>query len=214
LTRDWYDAADAAYILANAMSAISDVPLFDPVDVSGGRALAEAFDDIALAAARASVAIGKVKEEEKYIVNLSNAVAETVLAMGEALAGGEDAWKQFGRTVLNTIASMLEALARQMLAKALADIAMAVLNPAAAIAAAAAALIAAGAIRAMPMAEGGIVTSPTHALIGEAGPEAVIPLDKMGNFAGVTINVAGSIMRERDVYKQADKWRKRAYAGY
>lgn len=28
------------------------------------------------------------------------------------------------------------------------------------------------------MAKGGIVTSPTHALIGEAGPEAVIPLDR------------------------------------
>jgi TP901 family phage tail tape measure protein len=30
-----------------------------------------------------------------------------------------------------------------------------------------------------PMATGGIVTRPTHALIGEAGPEAVIPLDEM-----------------------------------
>jgi len=30
-----------------------------------------------------------------------------------------------------------------------------------------------------PLAKGGIVTSPTLALIGEAGPEAVVPLDKM-----------------------------------
>jgi hypothetical protein len=42
------------------------------------------------------------------------------------------------------------------------------------------------------MATGGIVTSPTFALIGEAGPEAVIPLDKMGSMGGgVTINVNG-----------------------
>ena len=42
------------------------------------------------------------------------------------------------------------------------------------------------------MATGGIVTSPTMALIGEAGPEAVIPLDKMGGMGGgVTINVNG-----------------------
>ena len=42
------------------------------------------------------------------------------------------------------------------------------------------------------MATGGIVTSPTFALIGEAGPEAVIPLDKMrGMGGGVTINVNG-----------------------
>jgi len=41
------------------------------------------------------------------------------------------------------------------------------------------------------MAEGGIVTSPTLALIGEAGPEAVVPLSKMGQMGGVTINVNG-----------------------
>jgi hypothetical protein len=42
------------------------------------------------------------------------------------------------------------------------------------------------------MATGGIVTSPTLALIGEAGPEAVIPLSKMGGMGGgVTINVNG-----------------------
>jgi ElaB/YqjD/DUF883 family membrane-anchored ribosome-binding protein len=34
------------------------------------------------------------------------------------------------------------------------------------------------------MAEGGIVTSPTLALIGEAGPEAVVPLSKMGGMGG------------------------------
>jgi hypothetical protein len=33
----------------------------------------------------------------------------------------------------------------------------------------------------MPFAHGGIVTSPTHALIGEAGPEAVIPLDQFND---------------------------------
>ena len=44
----------------------------------------------------------------------------------------------------------------------------------------------------VPMASGGIVTRPTYALIGESGPEAVIPLDEqMG--VSVTINVRGSI---------------------
>jgi hypothetical protein len=40
------------------------------------------------------------------------------------------------------------------------------------------------------LAEGGIVTGPLNALIGEAGPEAVIPLDRlpMGNTYNVTIN--------------------------
>ena len=42
------------------------------------------------------------------------------------------------------------------------------------------------------MANGGIVTSPTLAMIGEAGPEAVIPLSRGGGRgfgAGVTINI-------------------------
>jgi hypothetical protein len=40
------------------------------------------------------------------------------------------------------------------------------------------------------LANGGIVTGPTLALIGEAGPEAVVPLDRMGG-GNVTINVNG-----------------------
>jgi hypothetical protein len=44
------------------------------------------------------------------------------------------------------------------------------------------------------LAAGGIVTGPTLAMIGEAGPEAVIPLDRMGSMGGnnITINVQGA----------------------
>ncbi len=42
------------------------------------------------------------------------------------------------------------------------------------------------------LANGGIVMGPTLALIGEAGPEAVVPLDQAPNMGGnVTINVQG-----------------------
>lgn len=43
------------------------------------------------------------------------------------------------------------------------------------------------------LANGGIVTGPTLALIGEAGPEAVVPLDRAGGMGttNVTINVNG-----------------------
>ena len=43
------------------------------------------------------------------------------------------------------------------------------------------------------LAEGGIVTGPTLAMIGERGPEAVIPLNKAGALGGITINVNGGI---------------------
>ena len=51
------------------------------------------------------------------------------------------------------------------------------------------------------MADGGIVTGPTLAMIGEAGPEAVIPLSQMGNMggSGVTINVAGGLSTSAEI---------------
>jgi hypothetical protein len=41
------------------------------------------------------------------------------------------------------------------------------------------------------MAKGGIVTKPTKAIIGEKGPEAVIPLSKLGGF-GVAATIVGA----------------------
>jgi hypothetical protein len=44
------------------------------------------------------------------------------------------------------------------------------------------------------LAEGGIVTSPTLAMIGEGGePEAVIPLSKMNQMGNVTININSAV---------------------
>ena len=43
-------------------------------------------------------------------------------------------------------------------------------------------------------ADGGIVTRPTLAMVGEKGPEAIIPLSKMGGGGGgITVNVTGGI---------------------
>lgn len=43
------------------------------------------------------------------------------------------------------------------------------------------------------LAQGGIVTSPTLALIGEAGPEAVVPLSRMNQMGGITININAAV---------------------
>jgi hypothetical protein len=52
------------------------------------------------------------------------------------------------------------------------------------------------------LAEGGIVTGPTLAMIGEGrGPEAVIPLDRMGEFGmggGMTITVNAGLVSTPD----------------
>jgi len=49
------------------------------------------------------------------------------------------------------------------------------------------------------MAEGGIVSSPTLALIGEAGPEAVVPLDRMRTGGDITINVTGGLSTSAEI---------------
>jgi hypothetical protein len=51
------------------------------------------------------------------------------------------------------------------------------------------------------MAEGGIVNKPTLALIGEAGPEAVVPLSKMnaGGGGDVNINVTGGLATSAEI---------------
>lgn len=70
----------------------------------------------------------------------------------------------------------------------------------------------AGIKAAVAMAEGGIVREPTYALIGEAGPEAVIPLSKMDAAVGsgtqyITINPTisiGTISSDLDLEKVTD----------
>jgi hypothetical protein len=51
------------------------------------------------------------------------------------------------------------------------------------------------------MADGGIVTRPTLAMIGEGGQsEAVIPLDRLGNMGGgITINVTGGLATSAEI---------------
>ena len=65
-----------------------------------------------------------------------------------------------------------------------------------------------------PLALGGIVTRPLRALIGEAGPEAVIPLSRLGRLgAPITITVVSQI----DGYEAAravTRWQPEVYRTY
>jgi len=54
------------------------------------------------------------------------------------------------------------------------------------------------AINAVKLAKGGIVTRPTNAIIGEAGPEAVIPLNKGGIGANITIQTGAFMGKPAD----------------
>jgi hypothetical protein len=56
-----------------------------------------------------------------------------------------------------------------------------------------------GGINIPGLADGGIVTRPTLAMVGEKGPEAVIPLGRGGGVGGVTINVSGGISTSAEI---------------
>lgn len=62
-----------------------------------------------------------------------------------------------------------------------------------------------GAASAIRLAKGGLVTKPTSAIIGEAGPELVVPLDKLGALGGVDMSgstfpmIFPNVRREEDL---------------
>ena len=57
-----------------------------------------------------------------------------------------------------------------------------------------------GGINITGFADGGIVTRPTLAMVGEKGPEAIIPLSQMGGMGGgVTVNVTGGLSTSAEI---------------
>lgn len=137
--------------------------------------------------------------------------------LGSALAGGEG-FKNFGQFALMTLAGLLQQVGEMAVQTGIAlmgiKVALKTLNPAVAIAGGIALIALASGIKTslakraesiqggggIPMlAEGGIATGPTLAMIGEGrGPEAVIPLDKLegmlsGGFGGQNVVVTGRL---------------------
>ena len=123
--------------------------------------------------------------------------------LGQAMAKGEDLWEAFADAASAAFVAVLQGLGAEMAALAAKNLVLALAGdftkwPAVAAAGlgSAAAYTSAGVIGAM--AEGGIVDKPTVALIGEAGPEAVVPLGRGGGMGTtIIVNVAGTVSSER-----------------
>lgn len=115
-------------------------------------------------------------------------------AIGESLAGAISPAKAF----IDVIATALQQIGRALIAYGIASAAVQKAlkagifsNPLIAIGAGIAAIAAAKLLQSQlnksrSFAEGGIVLGPTRALIGEAGPEAVIPLSRANQFTNST----------------------------
>ena len=176
--------------------------------------------------------------------NMSNNITQAINAaavsfvggFGEmlgAMAVGGASMADLGTFVLESFAGLLTQLGNIAIETGIGLLAIKAsiesLNPALAIAGGIALMALAGAVRGslaktadanIPMmAEGGIVTGPTLAMIGEGrGPEAVIPLDKLDGFMGggaQNINVTGRIQGSDILLSQERATRERSrYRGY
>lgn len=163
----------------------------------------------------------RIDEIERWRDAVGQVYQDAFESMGEALASGENAWVAFGDVMKEVVAMGLEALGKRAFVEAAAAFAEGFVNPkmfAAAAAwgtAAAMAFVAAGAVRAL--AEGGVVTRPTVALVGERGPEAVIPLNRAGGMGtNITViqNIHGSVLTERQLQRFAMRGMMEYVRGY
>lgn len=163
--------------------------------VEAGKGAGNAIKEGVLTGAR--VGIIAIGENIDKLVNdsVKAGVADLAASIGDAFSGGgfDSVLRSIGNSVGQFIIDLgkiliqsgIEIKGIQAAIKALA------LSPVAAIAAGIAA-IAIGTIiknassksKRTAFAEGGIVTGPTNALIGEAGPEVVFPLAKLKSFLG------------------------------
>jgi len=152
----------------------------------------------------ARVESGEMNEHLEKQKDLYEQIAASALplfeAMGASIVDASKGWEAFKEAAKDAIVAVLMGLAKQ---EAIKGIAMLVdpLTMALApghLAAAAAASVAAGFVSAL--GEGGIVNRPTMALIGENGPEAVVPLGR-GGMGGVNmqVNVYGNLLTERQL---------------
>jgi hypothetical protein len=148
-------------------------------------------------------------------------------AAGAALVSGEGGWKAFGRAGLNAIAGVIDAMAIEadmILAETATKIALGQvwLTPGLGSAVVTSALIhgGAGAVRAIPMAEGGsgVTTGPTNFFVEKAGEpfEFGGTNNKRGMGRGITQNfyIGGSVIAERQVKQLAMAGLSQAARGY
>lgn len=163
----------------------------------------------------------KLKEYEKSASKAVRAVEPFADAIGMMAIDSKKGWDMFKDAAQDAIASVLKMLAEKAFIYAAEKWAEVLGGNLAMIPAAlawstagASALVAAGVVKAM--AEGGVVTKPTMALIGERGPEAVVPLNKAGGFSqpNIIVHVHGTVMEEEGLARRIGSIVARQQRGY
>jgi hypothetical protein len=141
------------------------------------------------------------EEKMKFIDRLWKRAAEGIYTSQQDMwnaifTGQEEAHKALLKGMANTLAALIDMAVAEILIEKLVEIGKALIEAPGTFGASmlkiplivAAAAAATAGLRAIQFAEGGIVRQATLGLVGEAGPEAIIPLDKFGGF-GATYNI-------------------------
>lgn len=128
------------------------------------------------------------------IQGVASGIAEVADVFDSLAQRGISSFQEFSRGAIKAIREVLSATIKLGVANAVANSLknVATINPfLIPVIAGAAGALASGAFNSIlnslkipALAEGGFVNKPTLALIGEDGPEAVVPLDRMGDFGG------------------------------
>ena len=145
--------------------------------------------------------IKKIDELTGKTFSFSGAIKEAMIEMKGAFSQGADSFKEYGEHIIETMKGIIGALIAKGVTAAVSGALEKVgaFGPAGIVMIPVVAGLAAGLAQTAfnslipKFAQGGVVTGPTMGLIGEAGPEAIIPLDKLDNMMQKTVVVEGRI---------------------
>ena len=135
---------------------------------------------------------------QEFATGASNVFAENFSLWTQQMIDGTfDIGKAFERLAKSMLKFLLQAIGKGLIQQGAAKLAEAIAASLGIVTAVAAPGLFAGAAKltavggvilglasAIKLARGGLVTGPTNAIVGEAGPELVIPLDKLKGFTG------------------------------
>ena len=130
------------------------------------------------------------KAYENFADTISGMATNAIMGFFDALKNGQNVLEALGDQFLRLAEDIAAAVIKAAIFKAI----MTALN--ASSGGGAGAVAAAANIGVIPFATGGIVTGPTMGLVGEAGPEAIIPLSKLTGMLTKTFS-AGSMSSGR-----------------
>lgn len=139
---------------------------------------------------------GLRKEYNKLESTANKALGRPIDSFVGAIFEGQNAMDALGNSIKSIVSELVAAIAKAAIFNAI----ISAINPAAG-AAGGGFLGILGKL--IPFASGGVVTGPTPALVGEAGPEAIIPLNKLGSLMSsqkVQVSITGKTRGKDLVY--------------